>query len=363
MNTEVDSVAAFIKSNKNLTTLITESLSFTMKEIDNIISDIKSKDLKPVYFLSGEEPYFIDKISDYIENTVLDESEKGFNQMVMYGNDVSVDEIISSAKRFPMMSEYQVIIVKEAQNLSRTIENLAAYVENPQTTTVLVINYKYKNLDKRKKLYKSIAKNGVLFESKTIYESNLPTWIRSVLVERKYQIEPKAASMLVEFLGNDLSKILKELEKMISILPQGTIITPDHIEENIGISKDFNNFELIKAIGEKDVIKANRIINYFIQNPKNNPTVMTISLLNNYFTKLLNYHGLQNKSKANVRNVLGINYYFYDDYVRAARNYSMKGIAQIISLLRDADVKSKGVGVHQLSMSDLLKELIFKIMH
>lgn len=333
-----------------------------MNDVKLIVDDIKQGNLKPIYFLMGEEPYYIDKISDFIENSVLDESEKGFNQIVMYGRDVSVDEIVSSAKRFPMMAEHQVIIVKEAQDLSRSIDKLESYAENPQPSTVLVFNYKYKKLDKRKKVYKAIAKNGLIYESKKLYDNQVGDWIVKVLRGKKFSIEPKASLMLVEFLGTDLSKISNELDKLTSVLSEGTIISPNHIEENIGISKDFNNFELRKAVGNKDVVKSNRIINYFSQNPKNNPLVMTISLLNSFFTQLLMYHGLKDKSKASVARALGINPYFVDDYVSAARNYPMRKVSQIIGILRDADVKSKGVGANQ-SQADILKELIFRILH
>lgn len=334
-----------------------------MNEINQIVSDIKSGNIKPIYFLMGEEPYYIDKISDYIEENVLDEAEKGFNQIVMYGRDVSVEEIVASAKRFPMMAERQVLIVKEAQDLSRTIEKLTSYAENLQPSTVLVLNYKYKKLDKRKKLYKAISKNGLIFESKPLYENQVSDWIRRVLGGKKYQVEPKAAQMLVEFLGTNLSKISNELDKLTTILAQGTIITPEHVEENIGISKDFNNFELRKAIGERNIVKANRIINYFAQNPKNNPLVMTISLLNSFFTQLLIYHGLQNKSREQVAKALGIRPFFVPEYTSAARNYPMRKVAQIIAMLREADVKSKGVGANNQTQGDILKELLFKIMH
>ena len=333
-----------------------------MNEIRTIVSDIKKGDIKPIYFLMGEEPYYIDKISDFIEENVLDESEKGFNLQVMYGRDATIEDIVSSAKRYPMMAERQVLIVKEAQDLSRSIEKLVAYASNPQPTTVLVINYKYKKLDKRKKLHKAIAKTGLVYESKKLYDNKVADWIRRVLSGKKYQIEPKAAQMLVEFLGTDLSKIANELDKLTLILPHETIINDTHIEENIGISKDFNNFELLKAIGDKNVMKANRIINYFVENPKNNPTIMTISLLNNFFTKLLLFHGLQNKSKDAVSKALGVNIYFVEDYFSASRNYPMRKVAQVIAMLRDADVKSKGVGAN-LTQGDILKELIFKILH
>lgn len=333
-----------------------------MNDIKQIVGDIKNGNLKPIYFLMGDEPYYIDKISDYIEDNVLDEADKGFNQLVMYGRDVAIEEIVSSAKRFPMMAERQVIIVKEAQDLSRTIDKLENYAENPQPTTVLVFNYKYKKLDKRKKVTKLIAKNGLIYESKKLYENQVSDWIRRVLSGKKFNIEPKASQMLVEFLGTDLSKISNELDKLISVLPTNTIINAQHIEENIGISKDFNNFELRKAVGQRDVVKANRIINYFAQNPKNNPLVMTISLLNSFFTQLLSYHGLQDKSKMSVAKALGVNPFFVGDYVEAARNYPMRKVSQVIGLLRNADVKSKGVGANQ-SHVDILKELLFKILH
>jgi len=333
-----------------------------MNEINAIVADIKKGNTKPIYFLMGEEPYYLDQISDFIEDNVLDETEKGFNLQVMYGRDVAIDDIISAAKRYPMMSEKQVLIVKEAQDLSRSIEKLVSYAENVQPTTVLVINYKYKKLDKRKKLYKAIDKVGVLFDSKKLYDNQVADWIRRVLSGKNYKIEPKAAQMLVEFLGTDLSKIANELKKLMLILPKETIITDHHIEENIGISKDFNNFELLKAIGSVNVVKANRIINYFVENPKNNPTVMTISLLNNFFTKLLLFHGLQDKSKSSVSKSLGVGFYFVDDYFLAAKNYTMRKVAKVIGYLRNADVKSKGVGASQ-TQEDILKELIFKILH
>jgi len=334
-----------------------------MESINQIVSDIQQGNIKPIYFLMGEESYYIDKIADYIEKNVLKEEEKGFNQMILYGRDVTIEDIISNAKRFPMMAERQVVIVKEAQELSRTIENLVAYAENPQPSTVLVICYKYKTLDKRKKLSKVIGKKGLLFESKKLYENQVGDWIRRVLSGKSYKIEPKATLMLVEFLGTDLSKINNELEKLMLILPKDSLISPSHIEENIGISKDFNNFELRKAVGAKQIVKANQIVNYFAQNPRNNPLVMTISLLNSFFTQLFIYHGLKNKTKSNVASALRINPYFVGDYDTAARNYPMRKVSQIISLLRDADMKSKGVGATNLNQGDILKELLFKMMH
>ncbi len=311
----------------------------------------------------GEEPYYIDKISDFIEKTILSEEERGFNQMIIYGRDASIDEIVSNAKRFPMMAERQVIIVKEAQELSRTIEKLVSYVENVQPTTVLVICYKYKKLDARKKLAKAIKKVGVLFESKKLYENQVATWITKYLKNKKYQIDPKAAVMLVDFLGNNLGKVANELNKLTIILPKDTLITPANIEENIGISKDFNNFELRNAISNKQLVKANQIINYFNENPKANPIVLTITLLNDLFTKLLLLHGLKDKSQNNVASKLRVSPYFVKEYFDASRNYPMRKVAQIIGMLHIADMKSKGVGASGFSQKDILKELLFKIMH
>lgn len=334
-----------------------------MDEIKQLVEEIRNKKIKPIYFLMGEEPYYIDKLSEFIEESVLSEDEKGFNQMVIYGRDTSIDEIVSNAKRFPMMAEYQVIIVKEAQDLSRTIEQLVDYVKNPQPSTILVFNYKYKTLDKRKSLYKELKKDSVVFESKKLYENQVSEWIRRVLAPKKYTISPKAAQMLVEFLGTELSKINNELEKLQIILPEGTQITPEHIEENIGISKDFNNFELRKAIGNRDVLKVQRIVKYFGDNPKDNPMVVTVGLLYNYFSQLLHLHGLADKSPRNVASALRVNPYFVNEYLTAVRNYSMKQVSNSVSLLREFDVKGKGVGANAVPQGDLLKELLVRIMN
>ncbi|GLU44669.1 DNA polymerase III subunit delta [Allomuricauda sp. NBRC 101325] len=332
-----------------------------MDKVKEIVSEINKGNPKPIYFLMGEEPYYIDRISKYISDNVLTEDEKGFNQMVLYGKDTSVDEVVANAKRFPMMADYQVVIVKEAQHLSRTIENLNSYAENPQPTTILVICYKYKKLDKRKKLYKTIKKTGELFESNKLYDNQVADWVRRTMASKKYNMSPKSCVMLVEYLGTDLSKISNELDKLTLVVPAGTEITPEIIEENIGISKDFNNFELKKAIGERDVKKAARIIDYFAQNPKDNPFVVTVTLLNTFFTQLLQYHGLSDHSPGNVAKVLGVNPYFVNEFVVAAKNYPMKRVSGIISNLRELDLKGKGVGANNMDQADLLKELLFKI--
>ncbi len=332
-----------------------------MDEVKQIVADIRNGNIKPIYFLFGEEPYYIDKISQFIEKNVLTEEEKGFNQMVLYGKEASIDEIVSNAKRYPMMAERQVVIVKEAQELSRTIEQLVDYAENPQPTTVLVLCYKYKKLDKRKKLYKSLGKHGVLFESKKLYENQVSEWLRKVLHGKGYSISHKAAIVLVEYLGTDLSRISNELDKLTLVLPKESQITPADIEEHIGISKDYNNFELKKAIGERNVLKAIRIVNYFAQNPKDNPFVLTVSLLHNFFSQLLQYHGLNDHSPKNVASALRVNPYFVGEYQIAAKNYPMKKVSSIISHLREMDLKGKGVGATAIPQSDLLKELMVKI--
>ncbi|MGJ8550337.1 DNA polymerase III subunit delta [Winogradskyella wichelsiae] len=333
-----------------------------MDEIKQLVAAIKKGDLKPIYFLMGEESYYIDKISDYIEDNVLEETEKGFNQMVLYGRDVTIDDIVSNAKRYPMMAERQVVIVKEAQDLSRTIEQLAKYAANPQPTTVLVFNYKYKKLDKRKALYKAINKIGVVYESKKMYENQVADWIRRTLAGKNYDISPKAAQMLVEFLGTNLSKIDNELNKLKIVLPEGTQITPDHIEKNIGISKDYNNFELRKAVGQRNILKAHQIAKYFADNPKDNPMVVTVALLFSFFSQLLQLHGMSDKNPRSVASALKVNPYFVNEYIEAARNYPMKKVSYIIGVLREFDVKSKGVGANAVPQGDLLKELLVKVL-
>jgi DNA polymerase-3 subunit delta len=332
-----------------------------MNEAEKIITDIKNRKLKPIYFLMGDEPYYIDLIADCIDKTVLTEDEKGFNQVVLYGRDTTVEDVIGNAKRYPMMAEYQVVIVKEAQELSRNIEKLESYAENPQNTTILVFCYKYKTLDKRKKVTKNIEKNGVVFESKKLYENQVGTWINKTLNSSGYKIEPKASAMLVEFLGTDLSKINNELDKLKIILPQQTLITAEHIEKNIGISKDYNVFEFRSALGEKNILKANRIAQYFAQNPKDNPITLITSQVFAFYLQLLQYHGLSDKSQGNVAKVLKVNPYFVKDYETAARNYPMKKVSAIVAALREIDLKSKGVGANALPPNELLKEMLIAI--
>lgn len=330
---------------------------------ESILADLKKRIYKPVYFLAGEEPYYIDIISKYIEENVLDTSEKDFNQNIVYGDDTTVAGIIELSRRFPMMANHQVIIVREAQSV-RKIEELVVYTENPLNSTILVINYKYKTLDKRTKLYKSLETKGVYFESPRLRDYQMPGWINQYLMSRGVKIEPDAGSLLTEYLGTDLGKVVNELDKLIISLPASKpVISINLIEKNIGISKDFNNFELQKAIGEKNIEKANRIIRYFADNPKDNPITLTITSLFTYFSKVLMYHSLKDKTKNTVAAALKINPYFVREYETAARNFDLSKTAGVISLLRVFDMKSKGVGDAGTPQGDLLKELVFKILH
>jgi DNA polymerase-3 subunit delta len=332
-----------------------------MDEVVKIINEIKAGNIKPIYFLMGDEPYYIDKLTEYIEQNILQEHERDFNQTILYGRDVTIEDVVGNAKRYPMMADRQVVVVREAQELSRTIDKLESYVENPQNTTVLVFAYKYKTLDKRKKVTKLLGKHAVVFESKKMYENQVGTWISRVLQGKGYSIEPKANAMLVEFLGNDLSRISNELNKLQIILPKGHTINPKDIEVNIGFSKDFNVFELQNALGSRNQLKAYQIAQYFADNPKDNPMVVTTSLVFSFFIKLLKYHGIKDKNPAKVAPILGVSPFFLKEYDVALKNYPMKKVSAIIAALRDIDVKSKGVGANALPTHDLLKEMLVKI--
>jgi DNA polymerase-3 subunit delta len=332
-------------------------------DFNQILTDLKNIKYSPVYFLEGEEPYFMDQISDFILENVLTEDEKGFNQSILYGKDLTIDAIMTAAKRFPMMAERQVIVIREAQNI-KNIEDLTPYVERPLQSTILVINYKYKNIDKRKKLYKAIQKFGVHFESKPLYDSQIPTWITKYLQAKNFGIDPRAAQLIADFVGSDLQRIVNDLEKVtISLLP-GTSIMPHDVEKNIGISKDFNSFELQNALGKKDILKSNRIINYFIDNEKMHPLTVIIGMLTNFFRKLLLYHSFENKSNsADMAQRLGVSPFFLNDYVTAARNYNLEKVVFIISIMREYDLRSKGARGGNTENGELLRELIYKILH
>lgn len=331
---------------------------------DEILKELRAKQYKPVYYLMGEEPYYIDIIADYITDNVLSETEKEFNQTVVYGSDVDIATVINAAKRYPMMAEHQVVIVKEAQTI-RNMEELSFYLQKPLNSTILVICHKHGVLDRRKKLAAEIEKIGVLFESKKIKDAQLPAFITSYMKRKGIDVEPKSAAMLAEFVGTDLSRLVGELEKLIITLPQGQKrITPEQIEKNIGISKDFNNFELRSALIEKDVYKANQIVKYFEENPKTNPLQMTLSLLFNFFSNLMLAYYAPEKSEQGIATQLGLRTTWQSrDYMAAMRKYSGVKVMQIIGDIRFCDAKSKGVGNSSLSDGDILRELVFKILH
>jgi len=328
-----------------------------------IAAALKKKVYHPIYLLMGDEPYFIDKITGYMINNVLTEEERTFNQVIMYGKEADINNVIDAARRYPMMSSYQMVVLKEAQDL-KEIDKLIHYVEQPLKSTILVINYKYRNLDRRTKLYKAIQKNGVIFESKKLYDNQVPAWISQYLKQHKLTIEPAAAALLAEYLGTSLSKIVNEVEKLIITLgPQEKNITATHIEKNIGISKDFNNFELTKALAGKNALKSYRIIDHFAKNPQANPLVLTIATLYMFFSKTLAYHFAKDKSPDSIASLLKIHKFFVNDYKMAASKYSANGIARIISKLREYDLRSKGIGNTSVSEGELLRELIFIILH
>lgn len=331
---------------------------------EEIIKDLQNKIYSPVYFFYGEEPYFIDVLINYIEQNVLDDSQREFNQMVVYGRDVSPKDIADLARRFPMMGNYQVVIVKEAQDI-KNIGELEIYLESLPDTTLLVIGYKYRKLDKRKTFYKKLSKskNVVLFESQKLKDYKVPAWIDESVREMGFAITPVATELLYEHLGNDLGKIRNELNKLAINLEKGSEVTVDEIEKSIGISKDFNVFELQKSLGQRNALKAQRIVNYFEDNPKEHPLQMISVLLHNYFMKVFLCHQIGNRNPREIAAELGINPYFVDDYKNAAKVFSQQKIKSIISDIRTLDLESKGVGSKDATGYGKLKTLVFKIIH
>ncbi len=331
---------------------------------EDILRELKSGHYRPIYYLMGEEPYYIDVIADYIAHNILSETEKEFNQTILYGSDVDIATVINAAKRYPMMSKYQVIVVKEAQTI-KNMDELSYYLQKPLTSTILVICHKHGSLDKRKKLSAEIEKVGILFESKKIKENQLPAFITSYMKRKAIDIDPKAANMVADFVGIDLSRLTGELEKLIITLPQGQKrVTPELVEKNIGISKDFNNFELKNALVEKDVFKANQIVKYFEENPKTNPIQITLSLLFNFYSNLMLAFYAPDKSEQSIATQLGLRTTWQSrEYLTAMRKYNAFKVMQIISDIRYCDARSKGVGNSSVGNGQLMRELVYKILH
>ena len=331
---------------------------------EDILKELRAKQYRPIYYLMGEEPYYIDVIADYIADHVLTETEKDFNLTVIYGGDVDSASVINAAKRYPMMSEYQVVIVKEAQAI-RNMEELSFYLQHPLNSTILVICHKHGVLDRRKKLAAAIEKCGILFESKKIKDSQLPAFINGYMKRKGVDMDPKATAMIAEFVGTDLHRLTGELDKLIITLGKGRgRVSPELVERNIGISKDYNNFELRSALVEKDILKANNIVRYFEENPKTNPIQMTLSLLFGFFSNLMLAYYAPEKSEQGVADFLELkNAWQAREYLSAMRKYSGVKTMQIIQELRYTDAKSKGVGNSSAQDGELLRELIFKILH
>lgn len=327
-----------------------------------IIQQFKNNAPLPVYLLHGEEPYYIDKITKAAEDLLVDEASKDFCLTVVYGKDVNMQHLQEQVKQYPMMAERQVVIVKEAQHI-KSWDALETYFQQPLQTTVLIIAHKYKKVDKRKKFCLSIKKNGALFESNKLYENQVDAWIINYLKEKGYSIDQKAAIILVDHLGTDLSKIVKELDKLMIILEKGTTISAVHIEENIGISKDYNAFELTNAIAARNILKANQIIHYFEQNPKAGPLVVLISLLFNFHERLMRAHRVGANDVNELMRALKISYPAAKEIARAKQIYNLKKVAKNIALLHQYDLKSKGLNRGPAEDADLLKELIFQLMH
>lgn len=332
---------------------------------ENIMRDLKARKFSPIYILMGEEAYFIDKISDYIAENVLQPEERDFNQNIVFGSDVNAAQVADLAKGYPMMSEYRVVIVKEAQNI-RAAEPLEKYIEKPVMSTILVLCHKNGSIDRRKKLVSKAEAAGVVFESKKKRDYELPGFIEGYLLKHKVAIDNKSASMIADHIGSDLGRLTSELDKLQISLPENDRrVTPEIVEEQIGVSKDFNAFELRNAIVNRDIFKANQIINYFDRNPKAGSIFAFLPLLFNYFQNLMLFYYAPNRNNENsVAQFLDLrSVWAVKDYMVGMRNYTGMKTMQIISKFREIDAKSKGIDNPNTSSGELMKELIFFILH
>ena len=328
-----------------------------------LIDELKTGRYKPVYLLTGEENYYIDVVSDYFENNVVDSAMRDFDLSVVYGRDTTMANVVADAKRYPMMSPVHLVLVKEAQDIeTKQWETLAEYLKHPSEKGVIVFCYRHKKLDKRTAAYKAIAANGVVYETPKVWDNQVPSWIKSQVAASGFSISDKATYLIAESVGNDLGKIANELRKLFPLLPPQGNIDEGLVERQIGISKDYNVFELQKAIGRRDPVMCNRIVNYFAANPKKNPIQFVLPVLYGYFLKVMFYHQLENKSDA--AKVLGCAPSFVQDYAVAASNYKLGKLATCIGYLYETDLRSKGVrNSGNVTDGELLKELIFKVIH
>lgn len=327
-----------------------------------LLKEIRNKKFEKIYFLHGEEPYFIDVLTKAIQDNALEESERDFNQSILYGKDAEVLSLISELKSYPMMAERRLVILKEAQYF-KAIEQLESYLENPANSTIFVICYKYKTFDARKKTLKNALKNGVVFKSEKVKEYQLAEWIQQYIKTTGYELTSKACMLLIESLGNDLGRIVKELEKLAVLIEKGTIINENHIEENIGISKDYNVFELTNAVANKDNLKALKIVDYFDHNPKAADLVFVISNLFKFFSQIMRIHFLPNKSREAVARALGVHPFVAGELTNAKNKYDPRKIAANIALIHEYDLKSKGVGNTSTTQGELMREMVYQLIH
>ncbi len=335
-----------------------------MATFDQVQKDLKAGTYQPVYFLHGNEPYFIDTISDYIEQQILNEGEKAFNLTILYGKEVDHKNVVDAARRYPMMAQRQVVVLKEAQEM-KTLKDLQGYIENPATTTILAICYKHKKFNFNSGFGKALKKHTEVVEGKKIYDNQAADWVEKLLKTKKLKIEPQAAELMAEYLGTDLSKLSNEAEKLAINLPAGTMINVGHIEENIGISREYNVFELQKALGQRNVAKVARILQYIEQNPKKSPPPMVIGSLYNYFSKMYILHFMKNKPEADQLKALKLrSNFFLREYRQAIVKFNRAETEEVIHLLQEFDLRSKGLGFNISGREgELLKELIWRILH
>lgn len=328
---------------------------------EKIVSEWKKKQFKPVYWLEGEEDYYIDKLVHFAEHSILSESEAGFNLTVFYGKDASWPDVINACRRYPMFSERQVVLLKEAQHM-RDIEKLEPYIENPLTSTIFVVSYKEKKVDGRTSLAKTLKKKAEVLTTKKMYDNQLPDWTNDLVHSKGYEISPKALALLVDHIGNDLSRIDNEIDKILVNLGARKSISEDDIEKYVGVSKEYNPFELQNAVVKKDLPKAIRIIQYFEANPKAAPIQLILPTLYNLFSKTFMYFGQAAKDEKSVAAALGISPFFVKDYLATARNYGYEGVEAALLLLHDYNLKSVGINNPGHSDASLLKEMVFKMM-
>lgn len=330
-----------------------------------IISEIKKGQFRPIYFLHGPETYFIDAISKAIEEHALEEHERAFNQTILYGKETDHLQVLDAARRFPMMAQRQLVVLREAQEM-RSLKDLKSYAEKPAPTTILVIVHKHKKLNLNSGFGKAIKQNGLVFEAKKLYDNQVPEWIADYLKHKKLKTSPAAAELLGEYLGSDLSKVVNELDKLALNLAPGAEVTQEVIEDNIGISKDYNVFELQRALGGRDLLKTNRIVNYFAANPKSNPMPVVVGSLYSYFSKIYRFHAVAQRTEQDILEALGLRSgFFLREYRTAARNYPRAHTEAAIGILREYDLKSKGVGYNATGKpeGELLREMTWKLLH